>query len=211
MLTNPQKSLIKRAQRDCALSDVEYRDVLDTCTNCRSSKDPRLDDTAFDTIMKYLEAIYWRKIDQSAIADRLSAIGLASPARTSRSFASIRGSKIFSRRNYWANKNTRKSTSRDRYQIDRLQEECETLRDEAARYKPPNYLATIANKCCPLYPPTLDMLCAWRNALRGVIAREKSKLSGAISSGSSRGQSSVASARRTDHQTHTFDPANAPF
>ncbi len=96
-LTNPQKALIKQAQRQAKLGDEDYRDVLATVTGCRSSTDPRLGDRGCDKILAYMEAIYWRKVDKAEMQhvcnDRAA----------------------FRQRGYWASKNTRLETSRDRY------------------------------------------------------------------------------------------------
>ena len=103
MLSNPQKALIKQAQRQARLSDQDYRDVLENVTGCRSSTDPQIGDRGCDKILGFLEAIYWRKVDQGELQhvcnDRAA----------------------FRQRGYWAAKNTRLETSRDRY----MQTECD--------------------------------------------------------------------------------------
>lgn len=97
MWTNAQKSLIKRAQRAAGLPDSEYRDTLQVVTGCRTSTDEKLTDRDFDRCLAYMEAIFWRGVD----AGRLQHAGSAAA--------------IFSRRGYWASKNTSALTSRDRY------------------------------------------------------------------------------------------------
>jgi hypothetical protein len=97
MLSNPQKSLLKRAQREADLSDSDYREALQTVSGCRSSKDPRLTQDNLDNALKYFEAIYWRKVDQGELQP------------------SCRPGAVFKQRGYWAKKNTRSETSRDRY------------------------------------------------------------------------------------------------
>jgi len=97
MLSRPQQILLKRAQREAALDDVEYRDALEAVSGCRTSKDPRLTDRHLDVALAYLEAIYWRKVDQ----------GELQPA--------CKPDAVFRQRGYWAGKNTRQETSRDRH------------------------------------------------------------------------------------------------
>jgi hypothetical protein len=109
MLSNPQKALIKSAQREAELADEEYRDVLETVTGARSSTDPRLGDRAFDKILAFLEAIYWRKADR----DELQRL--------------CKARSVFQKRGYWAQKNTRAETSRDRFTRDSLSAEIAEL------------------------------------------------------------------------------------
>ncbi|MBE0541611.1 MAG: hypothetical protein IH623_09510, partial [Verrucomicrobia bacterium] len=44
MLSRAQQILLKRAQREAALDDAEYRDALATVSGCRSSKDMEFTD-----------------------------------------------------------------------------------------------------------------------------------------------------------------------
>ncbi len=97
MFSRPQQILLKRAQREAGLSDSEYRDALETVAGCRSSKDSRLTDRQLDLLLGYFEAIHWRKLDA----------GELQPA--------CRADAVFRQRGYWAAKNTRRETSRDRY------------------------------------------------------------------------------------------------
>src|ERR1017187_8978482 len=97
MLTRPQQILLKRAQREADLSDSDYREALQTVSGCRSSKDPRLTQDHLDNALKYFEAIYWRKMDRGELQP------------------SCRPGAVFAQRGYWAKKNTRTETSRDRY------------------------------------------------------------------------------------------------
>lgn len=97
MLSNPQKALLKTAQRQAQLSDLDYRDVLETVSGSRTSTDPRLCDRSFDKFMGYMEAIYWRKVDKGELQ------------HTQNSRAP------FQERGHWAKKNTREENSRDRY------------------------------------------------------------------------------------------------
>ncbi len=129
MLTNPQKALIKQAQRQAHLDDADYRDVLHTVSGCRSSTEPRLGDRHFDKIMAYQEAIYWRKVDQGELQH---ACHDRSP---------------FQQRGYWAKKNTQEENSRDRFMQSDASASIATLeRAMAALGYGPAYCATIRNK-----------------------------------------------------------------
>ncbi len=115
MLTNPQKSLLKRAQRQAGLPDDEYRQALADVTRLpliHSSKDPRLTDAHLDALLSYFEAIYWRKVD---------AIELHPPCNHT---------SVFQQRGYWAAKNTRGNTSRDRHTATDLAAEIHTLEQQ---------------------------------------------------------------------------------
>jgi hypothetical protein len=95
MLSNDQKKLLKMAQRDAGLDDNEYRDAIAMATqmeDCRSSTDPRLTDEHVDRLMKYFEAVYWNRPD-----------------------VLHHQSKVFRARGYWAGKNQKGNTSRDRH------------------------------------------------------------------------------------------------
>jgi hypothetical protein len=98
MLSNEQKALIKRAQREALIDDEEYRNILDHDLGfgVRSSTDPRLGDRHFDKILGYFEAIYWRKIDSKEEVLRVE-------------------KSVFKVRGYWASKNTVQSNSRERF------------------------------------------------------------------------------------------------
>lgn len=97
MLSRAQQILLKRAQREAALDDAEYRDALEAASGCRTSKDARLADRHLDIVLAYLEAIHWRKVEQQALQP------------------SCKPDAVFRQRGYWARKNTRQETSRDRY------------------------------------------------------------------------------------------------
>jgi len=98
MLTNDQKALIKRAQREAQINDEEYRQILfeDLGFGVHSSTDPKLGDRHFDKILAYFEAIYWRKLQAGEITAR-------SPKT------------VFQCPGYWASKNSLTSNSRERY------------------------------------------------------------------------------------------------
>jgi hypothetical protein len=97
MLSRPQQILLKRAQLEAGLSDDEYRDALQTVSGCRSSKEAAMTDRQLDLLMGYFEAIHWRKVDAGELQP------------------SCRADAIFRQRGYWASKNTRQETSRDRF------------------------------------------------------------------------------------------------
>jgi hypothetical protein len=112
MLTRDQQILIKRAQAQAQISDDEYREAVALVSgmpDCRSSKDKRLTDGHLDKIVAYFEAIYWRKVDE---------LGAAS---------SCKPNAIFRQRGYWANKNQRGNTSRDRFVANDKQSEAADL------------------------------------------------------------------------------------
>jgi hypothetical protein len=97
MLSRPQQILLKRAQREAALPDGEYREALELVSGCRSSKDASMTDRHLDLLMGYFEAIHWRKVDAGELQP------------------SCRPDAVFRQRSYWASKNTRQETSRDRF------------------------------------------------------------------------------------------------
>jgi hypothetical protein len=97
MLSRPQQILLKRAQREAGLQDLEYRDALAAVSGCRSSTDPKLTDRHVDLALAFFEAIYWRGVDAGTLQPPGSA---HSP---------------FRRRGYWSQKNGGGATSRDRY------------------------------------------------------------------------------------------------
>jgi hypothetical protein len=97
MLTRPQQILLKRAQREAALPNDEYRDALELVSHCRSSKDPAMTDRDLDLLLGYFEAIFYRKV----------AAGELQP--------SCKPGAVFRQRGYWAAKNTSQETSRDRF------------------------------------------------------------------------------------------------
>ena len=108
-ISNSQKSLIKRAQRECGLDDVEYRDALQIVSGCRSSTDAEMTDRHVDTLMSYLEAIFWRKVDAGQLPTPCSPDA------------------VFRQRDYWKQKNTKNETSRDRFTGRNLKQEIADL------------------------------------------------------------------------------------
>lgn len=132
MLTNPQKSKIKQAQREAHLDDAEYRDALQVCCGVGSCTDHRLNDESFDKIMAYLEAIHWRKVDQGRIR----------PRNNHRA--------AFYQRGYWAAKNPKSNTSRDRYTRNDVAEKIIELESELAGLfrEPGRYFEAVRYRVC---------------------------------------------------------------
>ena len=97
MISRPQQILLKRAQREAGVSDDDYRDALQLIADCRSSSSPTLADRHLDKLLAYFEAIYWRGVDGGTLQ------------------SSGRAAAVFRQRGYWAAKNTRVETSRDRF------------------------------------------------------------------------------------------------
>jgi hypothetical protein len=129
MLTNPQKSLIAMAKRQAGLNDEEYREALHAVTGCTSSTDSRLTDEHFDAAMKYLEAIYWLKVHKGELQ------------------RDCRAGAVFRQKGFWAAKNTRQETSRDRYNHDVLTQALDKLEAELLTLGyGPDYCSTIRQK-----------------------------------------------------------------
>jgi hypothetical protein len=97
MLSRAQQILVKRAQREAGLSDAEYREALEVVSGCHSSTDASMTDRHCDLVLAYFEAIYWRKVDAGELQ------------------AACKPNAVFQQRRYWAQKNTRQESSRDRY------------------------------------------------------------------------------------------------
>jgi hypothetical protein len=114
MLSRPQQILLKRAQREAGLPDDDYRDALETIAGCRSSTSPALTDRHLDTLLAYFEAIHWRGVDAGTLQPSCSATA------------------VFRQRGYWAAKNTRQETSRDRFTGENLGQAIADLEDRLA-------------------------------------------------------------------------------
>ena len=158
MLSNPQKALIKSAQRQAKLPDEEYREVLKTVTGYSTSTEPRLGDRSCDKILAYLEAIYWRKVDKNEIQH----------AATERS--------PFRQPRYWANKNNREENSRDRFM--QTDVSAAIRHSEAALAKlgfGPAYCATIRQNVTQGQSDPHAMFC-YNAALQRTIQSKEAKL-----------------------------------
>lgn len=112
MLTNPQKAILKRAQREAGLSDDDYRDALQAVTGYRTSTAPALTDRHLDKLLAYLEAIMWHGVDAGTLQPSSSATA------------------VFRQRGYWAAKNSNQETSRDRYTHQNLTQEIADLESQ---------------------------------------------------------------------------------
>jgi hypothetical protein len=135
VLTRPQQILLKRAQSQAAISDLEYRNALEDLTRlpgCRSSKDDRLTDAHLDLFMAYFEAIFWRGVDGGILQ------------------IAVKRNTVFGSRGYWAAKNSKAMTSRDRFAQAKLSAEIAALEAslDAVGYGPA-YCAAIKRKSGP--------------------------------------------------------------
>jgi hypothetical protein len=132
MLTRPQQILIKRAQREAGPSDAEYREALAIVSGCQSSKDARLTDRHLDLALAYFEAIYWCGVDSGR---------LQPPCKPDA---------VFRQRRFWANKNTRLETSRDRFVQAGIGEKISNLEFALAKLGfDEQYCAAIREKVAP--------------------------------------------------------------
>jgi hypothetical protein len=146
MLSNAQKWLCKRAQAQAALSDADYRDTWQTVAGVTSSTDPKLTDRQMDKFLALLEAIYWRKVDAgqapspqaiAQLAKDAAAIpspggegqGEGGPSRAATLNPLLRRLDLlpFRARGFWANKNTKESTSRERFAAQAIASEIQEL------------------------------------------------------------------------------------
>jgi len=128
MLSNPQKALLKRAQREAGLGDAEYRSALQMIAGVDSSRDPRMNDEQLDRVLSYFEAICWRGRDAG---------DLPMPSHWC----------VFSQRGHWAKKNSSKSTSRDRYTTERFDEQISELETALGEFGlGPKYCGAIRSR-----------------------------------------------------------------
>ena len=131
MLSRPQQILLKRAQREAGLTDDDYRDALETVAGCRTSKDSRFTDRHLDVVLAYFEAIHWRAVD----AGELQPSG--------------RPDAVFRQRGYWATKNTRAESSRDRFTGENLGQAVADLESQLAAFGcGAGYCAAIRKNVC---------------------------------------------------------------
>ena len=155
-LSRAQQILAKRAQAQAGLPDSEYREAISQISglaDCRSSKDARLTDAHLDALLSYFEAIHWRKVD----AGELSGVCKADAP--------------FRQRGFWAGRNGRGNTSRDRYtavelghQIQALEEELYALGFGLA------YLTSVQNRIEPF------SLVKYLGALQRTVNAKRSKV-----------------------------------
>lgn len=128
MLSRAQQILLKRAQREAGLDDGEYRESLELVCGCRSSCDAKFSDRNLDSVLAYFEAIHWRKVNA----------GVLQPSGSPTA--------VFRQPGYWARKNTRQETSRDRFTGFNLQRSIADLEGELSKHGfGPEYCAGIRN------------------------------------------------------------------
>jgi hypothetical protein len=161
MLSNPQKALLKQAQRQAGLSDDEYREVLETVSGCRSSKDPRIGDRHLDKILAYMEAIYFRKVD-------LGELHHAPGPRAT-----------FRQRHFWSQKNNAAETSRDRYMQRDAGERIARLEAEMAEHGcGPEYCAAIRERATKGATDVYALNC-YAAALERTLKSKRAKMAAA--------------------------------
>lgn len=135
MLTRAQQILLKRAQHEAGLDDPDYRTAVATVSgmpDCTSSKDARLTDAHLDNLLSYFEAIHWRKVDAAELQP------------------SCKPDAVFRQRGFWATRNRRGDTSRDRHARDAAAHEVNRLEDELMKLGYGlAYLSTIQNNIVP--------------------------------------------------------------
>jgi len=101
------------------LDDADYRDTIATVSgmaDCRSSKDARLTDRHVDNLLGYFEAIFWGKVDAGALQP------------------GCKPNAVFRQRGYWAGKNRRGDTSRDRYVAQTVESQVADLERQLAEF-----------------------------------------------------------------------------
>ena len=106
MISRPQQILLKRAQAQAQIPDAEYRALLAHVTgmpDLHSSNDPRLTDCHLDRLLAFFEFLYW---DMVRFKPEVQ--------------THCNPTAIFRQPGYWAAKNTRQETSRDRFTSSQL-------------------------------------------------------------------------------------------
>jgi hypothetical protein len=160
MLTRRQQILVKRAQREATLSDADYRDALQVVSGCRSTTDARMTDRHCDLALAYFEAIFWRAVDAAELQP------------------SCKPDAVFKQRGYWAQKNTRQGTSRDRYAASNVNREVVALERELGGLGfGPGYCASIRVKVTE-GRTDVHSLHAYRAALQRTLRAKRNKFVG---------------------------------
>jgi len=128
-LSKAQIQRLQMARRQAGIPEDEYRDMLaNLLPDCTSSKDPRLTNEHWDQIINYWEAVYWRRRSRGE---------LAPPGRNA----------MFQTRGYWAQKNKRGNTSRDRFTSNDLAGQIAAAEARLlALGKGPHYCAAIRSR-----------------------------------------------------------------
>lgn len=164
MLTNEQKKLLHMAKAEAELDDADYRESLATIAGVSSSTDPELGNELLDVLLAYFEAICWRKKDAGQLQ------GTCKP-------------RIFTVRGFWASRNRRENTSRDRYNHITIQIRIEELEQALATLGyGPEYCAAIREKVTrgsetaqALYHYSIALERTYTSKQRGNPARNKRK------------------------------------
>jgi hypothetical protein len=160
MISRAQQILIKRAQREAGLDDAEYRDALQLAAGCRSTKDPAMTDRGVDLVLAYIEAIHWRKVDACELQPPCSA------------------GAIFRQRLFWASRNPRQDTSRDRFNRSTIGADIESLESALGRLGfNAQYCAGIRARVTKGRNDAHGQYL-YRTALRRTLAAKQKKLNG---------------------------------
>src|SRR3954463_1617304 len=129
MLSNDQKAVLKRAQREARLSDAEYRECVETVSGLTTSMAPEFSDRHLVKALAFLEAIFWRKVDLKE---------LPGPANREA---------VFSTRDFWKSRNTQMETSRDRFAAEQARLRIQAFEEGLAEFGcGADYCATIRQK-----------------------------------------------------------------
>lgn len=158
MLTNEQKSLLKRAQRQADLPDADYREALQVIAGVSSSTDPRMGDEHLDKLMKYFEAIYWRKVETGDLTHK--------PGKW----------EPFLKRDYWKLKNTPQQSSRDRFTGRNLAQQIADLETAMADLGFNAYYCAKIKANVTSRGSTADASWKYKAALERTLASKRKKL-----------------------------------
>lgn len=138
MLTRAQQILLKRAQQEARIDDADYRAAIAMVSgiaDARSSTDQRLTDAHMDSLLAYFEAIHWSGVDGGVIVPK------EKPDR------------VFRARGFWASRNRRGNTSRDRFNELNLGEQIASAEfDLQAMGYDESYTSAIREKIVPFAP-----------------------------------------------------------
>jgi len=130
-LSRAQQILLKRAQKEAGISNFDYRGSIATVSSmedCTSSTDPRLTDRHCDLLLGFFEAVYWQAVDAGTLQP------------------SCKPAAVFRKRGYWASKNPRGNTSRDRYAEGNLSSKINQVEQALAEFGcRPGYFMAIQN------------------------------------------------------------------
>ena len=173
MLSRAQQILVKRARREAGLSDADYRVALEVVSGCRSTTDARMTDRHCDLVLAYFEAILWRAVDAGALQP------------------SCKPDAVFKQRGYWAQKNTRQETSRDRYAASSVTRQIADLeRELGVMGFGAGYCASIRAKVTE-GRTDVRSLHAYRAALQRTLRAKQNKFADAASADSKQSLTTV--------------------